>query len=220
MAPNGYLVSEAASTLDVAISQIHRWIDAGVVASEIDASGRHWIPAHEVAYRARLPGNTRRGKPPSQQVLWSMLAEISDSIPLSAAGAERLGDRRFFERRSTRRAGHALPEVIEELRDREDVAVGGVEAAAEAGAPVVEERPPWDLYVPFTMIDRYGTTPRLRRTAREVNIVLHFVEDPILEQCRKRFGNTMPPIVAWLDLADAGDRAAPEIWTQLAEDAQ
>lgn len=214
------MVSEAAITLDVAVSQIHRWIDTGVVASEIDASGRHWIPAHEVAYRSRLPGTARRGKPPSQQVLWLMLAEISDTSPLSATGAESLADRRFFERRSTRRAGHALPEVIEELRDREDVVVGGVEAAAAAGAPVVAERPPWDLYVPSGLIDRYGTTPRLRRTAREVNVVLHFVEDSILEQCRTQFGNTMPPTVAWLDLADAGDRAAPEMWTRLTEDSQ
>ena len=91
----------------------------------------------------------------------------------------------------------------------------GTDAAGKLHAPVVPERGPWDLYFPHSMIDECSRRPLLRRPASQMNLVLHFVEDESFARVQERFGRVMPATVAWLDLADANDRAAPEMWSKL-----
>lgn len=210
--PGGlYPTSEAAARLGVSPHQVRRWIYDDDIATVTDDNGQHFIPSHEITYRSLLAGQQRRGRPRGQRAVWDRIESINAGIsPLEA-----LSDRYGFSRRSTRRAGEMLPELISELRTAEHTMSGGVEATARGGAPVVPERPPWDLYVGRSELNRYGNRPRLRRVTEAVNIVLHFVDDEILADLRHRYGQTMPLAVAWLDLADVGDRAAPEVWELL-----
>jgi len=210
---DGYLVSDAAEVLGVAMQQVHRWIKTGVLATETDSSGRHWIPAHEVAYLAKLPGERRRGRPPTQHRVWDELFDIEAHV--SGPGLDRLKNRRWFSYRSTRHAGWSEEAAIRRLRGRNEVMNDGTDAAGKLHAPVVPERGPWDLYFPHSMIDECSRRPLLRRPASQMNLVLHFVEDESFARVQERFGRVMPATVAWLDLADANDRAAPEMWSKL-----
>lgn len=206
-----YPTSEAAAKLGVSPHQVRRWIYSDDISTVTDDNGQHFIPSHEITYRSLLNGQQRRGRPRSERAVWGRIESINAGIsPLEA-----LTDRYEFSRRSTRRAGEMLPELISELRTAETTMNGGVAAAAHGGAPVVPERPPWDLYIGRSQLDRYGNRPRLRRVTETVNVVLHFVDDEILADLRDRYGQTMPLAVAWLDLADVGDRAAPEVWELL-----
>jgi len=206
-----YPTSEAAAKLGVSPHQVRRWIYDDDIATVTDDNGQHFIPSHEITYRSLLAGQQRRGRPHSERAVWNRIESINAGIsPLEA-----LDDRYEFSRRGTRRAGEMLPELISEVRTAENTMKGGVEAAAHGGAPVVPERPPWDLYVGRSHLKRYGSRPRLRRVTETVNIVLHFVDDEILAGLRQRYGQTMPLAIAWLDLADVGDRAAPEVWELL-----
>lgn len=206
-----YPTSEAAAEIGVSPHQVRRWIYSGEIATVTDAGGQHFIPSHEVTYRSLLAGQRRSGRPRTEPAVWDRI----ESIDAGLTALDTLTDRYDFSRRSTRRAGDMLPEIIDEIRSLDTTMAGGVEAAAHGGVPVVPERPPWDLYVGRSHIDRYGDRPRLRRVTETVNVVLHFVDDEILARLRHRCGPTMPLAVAWLDLADVGDRAAPEVWELL-----
>lgn len=206
-----YPTSEAADKLGVSPHQVRRWIYGGDIATVTDDNGQHFIPSHEITYRSLLAGQQRRGRPRSERAVWSRIESINAGIsPL-----ELLTDRYEFSRRSTRRAGEMLPELISELRTAGNTMEGGVAAAGHGGAPVVPERPPWDLYIGRSQLNRYGNRPRLRRVTETVNVVLHFVDDEVFADLQHRYGETMPLAVAWLDLADVGDRAAPEVWDLL-----
>lgn len=206
-----YSTGEAATKLGVSPHQIRRWIYDEDIATVTDGNGQHFIPSHEIMYRSLLAGQQRRGRPRSERAVWDRIESINAGIsPLQA-----LQDRYEFSRRGTRRAGEMLPELISELRAAKNTMKGGVEAAAQQGAAVVPERPPWDLYIGRSHLTRFGGRPRLRRITEAVNVVLHFVDDDILTGLRHRYGPTMPLAVAWLDLADIGDRAAPEVWELL-----
>lgn len=210
---DGYLVIDAASELGVARQQVHRWIKSGELSTDLDSSGRHWIPAHEIEYRSKLPGERRRGRPPTQRIVWAELFDIVASRDSSMT--DRLKDRRWFSHRSVRQAGWAEPHAVERLRGTKTVMVGGVDAAAKHRAPVIPERGPWDLYFSRSRLQEYSRLPLFRRPSTRANLVLHFVDDEVFEDARRRFDQVMPASVAWLDLADVDDRAAPEVWEQL-----
>ncbi len=206
-----YPTREAATKLGVSPHQVRRWIYNDEIASITDTNGQHFIPSHELTYRFLLVGQQKSGRPRTQRSAWDRI----ESIDAGITPIDGLTDRYDLSRRSIRRAGEMLPELIDDLRLASNNMVGGIDAAALAGAPVVPERPPWDLYVNRSQLAELGERPRLRRITETVNVVLHFVDDDVLARLRARYGRTMPLAVAWLDLADVGDRAAPEVWDVL-----
>lgn len=209
---DGYLVSDAATELGVSRQQVHRWIESGDMSTDLDSSGRHWVPAHEIEYRSKLPGERRRGRPPSQQTVWAEIFDIEASRDRSRI--DRLRNRRWFSHRSIRHAGWAEPHAVERLKGTHDAMVGGIDSAARHHAPVMPDRGPWDVYFARSRLDQYSRRPLIRRPSARANLVLHFVDDDVLENARRRFDHVMPASVAWLDLADVDDRAAPEVWAQ------
>ena len=191
-------VAQAADALGVSHVQVGRLIDAG----ELDAKrfGRSWVIDPDSLRRYRLL-RPRRGRPLSERASWQRVldaeppANVDEAIDLA----------RLVRRRSRNERIRILPALDGRIEDDPHVHHGGAHAAIHHGAGI--GRPGQrDIYISAEDADAFRADYRANPNADDPNVVLRIVDEPIA------FGDKfVPPIVAVLDLLDAGEtRAAAE----------
>jgi len=169
--------------------------------------GRQWVTTPEAVRRAaglRSPG----GRPVSPKRAWKLI----DGLPADVAGGHTGLDR--LRRKVRPRANHATvyvhPGAVARLLDHG--VLGGLDAAAAAGAPVDVETV-HDVYLRASQAPGLLEAVGARPTVDGANVYVHVVDDevwPFAEGHR-----TAGPWVAWLDLADREDRAADTLLDRL-----
>lgn len=203
----GFTVREAADTLGLSRQRVQQMIGKHQITAE--QVGNQWIiPRHEIYRTQRIP--RINGRPYTADNCWAVIDELdTGSRPLSW-----LQDNWYMlEARSEHATGRALPDVLTEIYDDRRVVVGGSHAASVAGAPTRARTPPIDIYIAQQDAPEYRAAIGLRTVTSEPNITMHIVTP-------ERWGHlerhrTVNLVVAYLDLMEAGDRAADEVLRQL-----
>lgn len=188
-------VDQAADALGVSHVQVGRLIDAG----ELDAErfGRSWAIDPDSLRRYRLL-RPRRGRPLSELASWKRVldaeppANIDDAIDLA----------RIVRRRSRNERVRILPALDGRIDDDPRVRHGGTHAAIHHGAGVGRPNQR-DIYIDAADVDAFRSEYRADPNADDANVVLRILENPIAFD-----GKFVPPVVAVLDLLDAGDTRA------------
>lgn len=203
----GFTVREAADSLGLSRQRVQQMIgNKQITAEEI---GNQWIiPRHEIFRSKRIP--RIKGRPYTADSCWAIIDELDDGRrPLSW-----LRDNWYMlETRAEHVTGRALPDVLGEIYDDRRIIVGGSHAASVAGAPTRERTPPVDIYIAQHDAAAYRAAIGLRAVTAEPNITMHIVSSERWGQLGRH--RTVNLVVAYLDLMEAGDRAAGEVLGQL-----
>jgi excisionase family DNA binding protein len=192
-------LEEAARRLGVSRRRVQALVQAGDIRA--DRVGRQWlVPLSSVRSRERVAVR-QPGRPLSAERAW--LAILDSSLDVGSSDAD------LFRRRVRSRAEHhelwVHPGLLDEIRERRDIVLGGRDAADVAGLPVGGESFV-DVYVAqesaATFIESLGARP----ADSDPNLFLHVVPTAQFDELHR--AGPLPLIVAWLDLADRDDRAA------------
>lgn len=204
---DGFTVREASGALGVSRVRIQHMITDESIGAEL--VGSRWIiPRHEVFRIQRLPRHS--GRPYSPDTCWEIIDDLE-------AGRRPLGWLSEHWYRLTGRARHTtgrmLPDLIADVFDDQRVVLGGAHAAAIRGAATRPFHPPLDVYVADALASSYPFSIGLRPFTAEPNVTVHTVT----HQQWENFGQsrTMSLVVAYLDLMEAGDRGAAEVYRLL-----
>jgi excisionase family DNA binding protein len=203
-----YSLSEAASYLGVTHERAYALLKAGQLPGE--RRGSQWtVPVSALRH---LEHNMWRGagRPLAQSSAWKLL---SARLPSWSSGdlLELDGLRRRLRARSSHAEVHLASGLLDRFRQDERVVLGGRDAAVEF-APV-DPLDSVDAYVRRSDIDGLLDSYVMREVPEEANVHLHVVDD-----AQWPFGDgarSVEPWVAWLDLADAQDRAADTLLDRL-----
>lgn len=199
-------VREAADRLGVDRSRVQALISAGELRAD-KIAGRWLIPMSELDRRAR--SKNAGGRPWSQHRAWAFLRGVEEG---DVSPAE-LRKRAWQLRRRARRVElDVLPELESQLLDDQRVLLGGVHAGSRFGAAVRPQFPA-DLYVAERDLNAVIAEHHLF-VADVPRVVLHVVHD-IEAAASAQEPGAVPLAAAWLDLFEAGDRAARELEHEL-----
>lgn len=207
MAGDRLTLNETAERLGVSRRAVQAMVDRGQLPAQ--RLGHQWTvqPA-----ALRLVERTRRrrpGRPLSQRAAWRIAADMSGAI---AAGQPLDDLRRRLWTRAAHVDGYVHPSQIDELVEDSRVVWGGALALGPipAGSDI-------DVYLRSSHLEafraRYAIVEPYESDADTANVHLHVVDDdtwPFAEDQPR-----VTPWVAWLDLADRGDRDADLLLDQL-----
>ncbi len=201
---DGFTVREASDALGVSRVRIQHMITDESICAEL--VGSRWIiPRHEVFRMKRLPRQS--GRPYSPDTCW----EVIDDIEAGRRPLDWLNEHWYrLVGRARHTTGRMLPDLIADVINDQRVVLGGAHAAAIRGAATRPFQPPFDVYVGDALARSYLSSIGLRPFTAEPNITVHIVTD----QQRENFGSsrTVSLVVAYLDLMEAGDRGAAEVY--------
>lgn len=198
---------QAAEVLGVSRVRVQHMIRDGRLRGEW--AGNRWIiPRHEVFRAQRVP--RVGGRPYSAGRCWAII----DDVYSGARPVEWLQDNwSQVAGRAQHTTGRMLPDLMSEVYDDQRVVLGGAHAAAMRGAVVRSFRPPLDVYVADTNSHAYMASIGMQMVTAEPNITVHSVSGDQWD--RLNTARTVNLVVAYLDLMEAGDRAATEVYSQL-----
>ena len=200
----GFTVLEAASTLGVSRVRVEHMIRNNQFHPE--RIGNQWIiPRHEVfrAHRVRR----RSGRPFTPDTCWSVIDEL-DIGSRSSAWLHDNWDR--LSPRAVHTTGRMLPELINDVFTNDLVVVGGAHAANAHGANARGRTPPVDIYIDERKAAAYMKQIGLRIATADPNATIHAVPQQWWTELAKN--RVVSLAVAFVDLMEAGDRAAPEVY--------
>jgi excisionase family DNA binding protein len=204
---DGFTVREASDALGVSRVRIQHMITDESIRAEL--VGSRWIiPRYEVFRMQRLPRHG--GRPYSPRTCWEIIGDLeAGRRPL-----DWLSEHWYrLNGRARHTTGRMLPDLIADVFDDQRVVVGGAHAAATGGAATRAFQPPLDVYVADAFATKYVSSIGLRPFTAEPNITVHTVTDQQWEY----FGQsrTVSLVVAYLDLMEASDRGATEVYRLL-----
>jgi excisionase family DNA binding protein len=195
-------LDEAASRLGVSRRRAQAMVTSGLLPAE--RRGLQWFVAAqalELVDHNRGPG----GRPLSSARAWAAIAE-------PAAGGDEVDTwRRKVRPRARHRSYYIHPGLLDRLRHRPEVVLGGLDAAAAAGVPV--DLAALDVYVRAGDAAGIFEELRAREAAVDPNVFAHIVPDEAWP-----FGpgqHVTGDWVAWLDLEDRRHRGANALFDRL-----
>jgi excisionase family DNA binding protein len=200
---DGRTVQEAAELLGVNRARVQALISSRkLVAENID--GRWIIADHDLQRYARIP--RINGRPLSQTAAWDLLTEFDIG---SRALADLPAAQGTLASRALSQTGRILPELSDLTDCPVDHRLGGRASAANHAVSVRASAT--DIYLCEDNFDSFARWSGFARLTASPNVVVHQVQVSIWQ----RLASGVPLAAAWLDLADAGDRAAPEAYRAL-----
>ena len=144
-----------------------------------------------------------------RSVAWKLLEHAT----LPRDDDEQDAFRRRVLTRAEHREAYIHPSLIADVRHDERHVLGGRDAADAAGLPVGTSNDDLDVYLRAADLDELTNTHVVRFDANKANLHLHIVPAdawPFTADQR-----VVALLVAWLDLADRGDRAERLVREQL-----
>lgn len=199
-------LEEAAKALDVTHRRAHALVQKGQLRAQ-RVGGRWLVEAADVHQRRRTVA--KRGRPLNTTTAWSLLKRAS----LAADAADQDAFRRRVLTRAEHRDAYIHPSLMAEVRENERHVLGGRDAADVAGLPVGIVDNELDVYLRAAELNELASTHVLRFDTSKANLHLHIVpNDAWPFAMGQRFTSLL---VAWLDLADRGDRAERLVREQL-----
>lgn len=206
-----YSVAEAAGVLGINEARVRALIrDRLLNASKV---GGRWLILRE-AIEQRQRSVRSRGRPLQPASAWSIISDRGFAVDLvhSSAGT-RDSWRRRLSSRAEMRSGFAHPAALARVqRDHAQVLIGGRAAADAAGVPAGADPTFVEIYVPTSTTSL--SSSQVEWNASTTNLIVRFVGDDLWPlPVEDRFTRLL---IAWLDLADRGDRGADMVLTGLA----
>ena len=199
---DGFTVRETASALDISRVRVEHMIRNGQFHPE--RIGHQWIiPRHEV-FRARRV-RRRSGRPFTPDSCWSVIDQLDTG---SRPPTWLLDNWDRLSPRAVHTTGRMLPELIEVVFTDDHVVLGGAHAANAHGANARSQTPPIDLYIDERGAAAFMDQIGLRIATAEPNATIHAVAHAHWPRLAKN--RVVSLAVAYVDLMEAGDRAAPE----------
>ncbi len=198
-----FTVADAADELGLSEGRVRGLIESGVLAAD-KVAGR-WLISPESVH-ARKNNRGRGGRPLNPSLLWRLVnSGFVARLLVDSDQAARHNIRVQFSNRAKITDIYVLPQRIRKGLDRV-IAPGGRALAETAKVPAGRD-PRWqlDAYVhadDFEAMRRNKIVPGVKG---DPNTRLRVVEHPDMAWRDSRAGRLL---VAWLDLADDGDRAA------------
>ena len=191
-------LDEAALSLGVTRRRVQALVERGQLPAQ--RVGGIWLVEAADVYQRRRSA-AKRGRPLKAATAWSLLAE--KVLPIDVSAQDEF--RRLVLPRAEHRDAYVHPSVIPELRLAEKLVIGGRDAADEAGLPVGLLTDDLDLYLGAGDLDALLVEHVVSFEATKPNLHLHVVPEAAWPfGVNQRF---VPLLVAWLDLADRGERA-------------
>lgn len=204
---DGFTVQETASTLVVSRVRVEHMIRNGQFHPE--RVGNQWIiPRHEVFRAQRV--RRRSGRPFTPDSCWSVI----DQLDAGSRPPQWLHDN--WDRLSPRAihtTGRMLPELIGDIFTNDHVVLGGAHAANTHGANARGHTPPVDVYTDERHAADLMNQIGLRIATAAPNATIHAVAQAHWPQLATN--RVVSLAVAYVDLMEAGDRAASEAFRAL-----
>lgn len=202
-------LDEAAQALNVTRRRAQALVEKGQLRAH-RVGGRWIIEAADVHQRRRTVA--RRGRPLNASTAWNQLEHTT----LPSDDNEQDALRRLVLTRAEHRNGYIHPSLIADVRSNERHVLGGRDAADAAGLPVGINDDDLDVYLRAADLDELTNAHVIRFDAAKANLHLHVVPAGVWPfTVDQRFTSLL---VAWLDLADRGDRAERLVREQLLRD--
>jgi excisionase family DNA binding protein len=199
-------LDQAASSLGVTRRRVQALVERGQLKAQ-RVAGIWLVEAADVHQRRR--SSAKRGRPVKASTAWRLISE--NVMPIDPSAQDTF--RRQVLTRAEHREGYVHPSIIADLRLKTTLVFGGREAADDAGLPVGLLNDDLEVYLTDADFDALVAEHVVKFGAARPNLHLHVVADdawPFL--AHQRFVSLL---VAWLDLADRGDRAERLIREQL-----
>lgn len=194
-------IRDAAERLGVSRRRVQAFVEQRRLPAH--RVGRQWLVSARHVRRLAHTLQPGPGRPLGPEEAWRRVTELADGAAVSAAGLDEL--RRRVHRRARCVGVYVHPGLFDRLRNRPDVVLGGLEAAAGAGAPV-ETGEFLDVYVRASRLDELIEDVAAEETAEGANVHLHAVDDAAWPfDPDQRVAGVW---VAWLDLEDRLEREA------------
>ncbi len=201
--PSAYFtVTEAARELGASEVRVRDLIEAKVLAAE-KVGGRWLISPESVHGRKRT--QRRRGRPLSPRALWQLIdSGLIAQLLVGADEPARHNIRVQLVNRAAVRDVYVLPQLVDRIGPV--VAPGGRALAEAVEVPAGTDRR-WklDAYVHEEYVDELRRSKLISGVKGGPNVRLRVVDSDGRSWHQSRAGRLL---VAWLDLADDGDRAA------------
>jgi excisionase family DNA binding protein len=199
-------LDEAAQALNVTRRRAQALVEKGQLRAH-RVGGRWIVDAADIHQRRRTVA--RRGRPLIASTAWNQLEHAT--LPRSNSEQD------AFRRRVLTRAEHhntyIHPSLIADVRTNERHTLGGRDAADAAGVPVGISDNNLDVYLRPADLENLTNTHVIGFNAANANLHLHVIAaDAWPFGIDQQFA---PLLVAWLDLADRGDRAERLVREQL-----
>ena len=191
-------LNEAAQALNVTPRRAQALVEKGQLRAH-RVGGRWLIEVADIHQRRRTVA--RRGRPLKASTAWNRLEHAT----MPSDDNEQDSFRRLLLTRAEHRDAYIHPSLIAEVRSNERHVLGGRDAADAAGLPVGISDNDLDVYLRAEDLALLANAHVIRFDSTKANLHLHVVPASVWPfAVRQRF---TPLLVAWLDLADRGDRA-------------
>jgi excisionase family DNA binding protein len=199
-------LDEAAQALNVTRRRAQTLVEKGQLRAH-RVGGRWLIEAADVYQRRRTVA--RRGRPLNASTAWNQLEHAT--LPRDENELDTF--RRLVLTRAEHRDAYIHPSLIADVRSNARHVLGGRDAADAAGLPVGITDDDLDVYLRAADLDELTNAHVIRFDGAKANLHLHVVPAGAWPfTIDQRFA---PLLVAWLDLADRGDRAERLVREQL-----
>ncbi len=195
-----FTVAEAAAALGMSQSRVRSLIEAGVLDAD-KVAGRWLITPESVHGRNR--NQRRRGRPLKPDVLWNLIESgFIGRLLVRSDEAARHNLRIQLVQRAAIQDVYVLPQLIRRIEPV--IALGGRMLAEEARVPAGRGRWEFDAYMHASDVEALRRTKIISGVKGRPNVRLHVV-DEVEREWHRSLARQL--LVAWLDLADEGDRA-------------
>ena len=199
-------LAEAAQVLEVTRRRAQALIEKGQLRAH--RVGGRWLVERADVYQQRRM-IARRGRPLKATTAWNMLQHAT----LPRDDDEQDAFRRLVLTRAEHRDAYIPPSLVADLRHNERHVLGGRVAADHAGLPAGTSDDDLDVYLRASDLDELTNSHVVRFDATTPNLHLHIVAADAWPFTTDE--HVVPLLVAWLDLADRGDRAERLVREQL-----
>lgn len=191
-------LSEVAKKLHVSRRRAQALVERGQLPAH-RIGGRWLVEAGQVHQRRRVV--PKRGRPLKESTSWHVLDNAI--LPRDAKAQDEF--RRLVLTRAIHRHGFVHPSALGEIRRDNRYVRGGRDAAEDAGLPVGIVDDELDVYLSDDGLETLLEEHVVRFDTTRPNLHVHVFEN---NPWPLRPGLVVVPLlIAWLDLADRGDRA-------------
>lgn len=208
-----FTVAGAAEELGLSEGRVRALIESRILAAD-KIAGR-WLISPESVH-ARKNNQRRRGRPLSPSLLWNLIDNgFIARLLVDSDDAARHNIRVQFANRAKVADVYVLPQRIRKGFDP-IIAPGGRALAESADVPAGRD-PRWelDVYVDVSVVDALRRDKVISGVKGDPNVRIRAVDNGAMAWPGSRAGRLL---VAWLDLADDGDRAADLVLSALLDE--
>lgn len=208
-----FTVVDAAEELGLSEGRVRALIESHVLAAD-KVAGR-WLISPESVH-ARRNNQRRRGRPLSPSLLWSLIDNgFIAQLLVDSNEAARHNIRVQFANRAKVNDVYVLPQRVSKSVGPV-IAPGGRALAESVDVPAGRD-PRWglDVYVRAEVVEAMRRGKVISGAKGDPNVRLRVVGNDAMAWPDSRAGRLL---VAWLDLADDGDRAADLVLSSLLDE--